>query len=385
MDIIKRYKDNNGNTAGYEVVDNGIYKNISLETALQLRNRIRNASVVKVGNNEEFRANKGKHIETVVNLNAIKVSRKKLPTLRNKNTVSNNNEEFNGKQYINVCREIRRYALSNKLEIDTRPHKSNAGLNTNLFKLIEACDIGLREFICGYLSVLQPYSLSKFQESNQKNVDKDNIWLCDINYGISMVIKINKSDKQRPVVVSFHESNKGNKYRHGCGNKISGKCAVLADYQNKNTLGYNVSFVVQRGFIRYTIETSVEHVINGVAMVDYGRIKYKLDSLINILFDRIRDGYLSKYNDGIPVIIDDKQSNKLSFMSLGFATVNNICLMLDLYSQYTDRESRSAIVEMSTTIIEEIPDYKAKEIRIALRERYGGSNNKLYKIIDNML
>lgn len=61
------------------------------------------------------------------------------------------------------------------MTIERREHKSNGERNTYLFKVIEACGISVKDFITGYLSVLQPYSLEYFQGS--KVLGKNNIWV----------------------------------------------------------------------------------------------------------------------------------------------------------------------------------------------------------------
>lgn len=63
---------------------------------------------------------------------------------------------------LNVCRKIRKYAALGLITIDHRKHKGNNGLNIHLFQAIEACGISCDKFICGYLSVLQPYALEPF-------------------------------------------------------------------------------------------------------------------------------------------------------------------------------------------------------------------------------
>lgn len=66
-----------------------------------------------------------------------------------------------GSTFINVCRIVRKKASEKKIVVEQNAHKSNDGRNIHLFKLIEACNLSVNDFVNEYLSVLQPYSLEK--------------------------------------------------------------------------------------------------------------------------------------------------------------------------------------------------------------------------------
>ena len=370
------YTISNGRTTGY----------IDVDAAKMWSDEIDNAILL---DNGDFRAKKGKHIEIVEETGLGRIYNKNKLNIVNKQQGNKNKYNvYYGKDYINICRNIRKYALSDNIEIDTRPHRSNDGNNVHLFNLIKACGLELKEFVCGYLSVLQPYTLSAFQKSKQGNQvnARENIWVSDLGYRIAMVIKINVSDKEKPIIVSFHESNISSKYTSGVVHiPKDGKCAVIVDKVEDAGLGYSVEYSIQRGFIRYTIQSCTTQVNKDIALVDYNEIKSKLDNSMNNIFIKIRDTYLGRSNSNkVLVLGDDKDGSKLSFMSIGFASVNNICLMVDLYSQYTDASSRTVLVDMCFRMLSEIRIERIEEIRHALKTRYGSSNNGLYRSIMQM-
>ena len=87
-------------------------------------------------------------------------------------------KDYFGKDFIKVCRKIRKYANANRLKLDTKPHQANEGRNIHLFKVIETCGVSLHDFVRGYLCNLQPYSLTAF--NNGTETSKYDIWLCDV-------------------------------------------------------------------------------------------------------------------------------------------------------------------------------------------------------------
>lgn len=66
----------------------------------------------------------------------------------------------------------------------------NAGNNVRLFKVIEECGYSLEEFIGGYLSCIQPYSMEKFK-TKIGNEDATKLhWMLDVGYRHSLLIKV---------------------------------------------------------------------------------------------------------------------------------------------------------------------------------------------------
>ncbi len=380
MEIVKRHKDSNNRVIGYTVRDNNIEKYLNANVVQALFGQITNATILPNG---EYRANKGCSIETVIDTKNL-LSIQNPATLATVHDTTMDNIEYYGKDFINACKRIRKYAFEGKLSISKDTHEANNGANVHLFKLIEACGIGLEDFIKGYLSVIQPYSLSKFQGS--KKLESGNTWLADIGYKIIMVIKIRETNKEKPMVVSFHESNIHGNFTSGQKIFSDKPCAVLVDKVTQLINGYSVDYTVQRGFIRYNINSATALYNNGVALVKFHDIKEVFDNTMQLMFEQLQQNYIDAENSEAPVVIKRTDTGKLSFMSIGFATVNNVYLLLDLFAQYTDFKSRSILVEMTNNLIEEMPLNKKEELKIALEHKFGSNyNNKLYGVIQTLI
>lgn len=199
MKILKRYKNDFGQTVGYRIeiqTNKGTMGNdFTVEETIVFRNRIKNATLLS---NSEYIAKKGCKIETqriheTKTTKPVKVASPTMP------------KDYYGKEYIKVCRKIRQYANANRLKLDTEPHQANGGRNIHLFKLIETCGVSLHDFVRGYLCNLQPYSLKAFDDGTETS--KYDIWLCDAGYGVQFIIKIDTINQYNPAVVSSHESN----------------------------------------------------------------------------------------------------------------------------------------------------------------------------------
>lgn len=160
MIMVRRHKSEDGRLLGYTIKDNSTVSFVDYEKAIALSPFIENAVLQK---NNVYRAKSGNTIETVVEYtNSSKKTRgTNLPALKKNINPKNANNisslDYYGKDFIFICRKIRKYAYSNNIVIDTTPHKSNMGRNTHLFDLIKLCDINLKVFIKRYLSVIQPY------------------------------------------------------------------------------------------------------------------------------------------------------------------------------------------------------------------------------------
>lgn len=368
MIILKRHKDSNGNTVSYTLSNDGNIINMSSADTIKLSSLITNAYLTS---NNEFRAKAGYSIETVVDTSNLSIR---------KNTklekVSNNiGLDYYGKEFINICRRIRTYAISKKVRVDKGRHRSNKGLNLNIYKLIETVGVDLDSFIIGYLSCIQPYCLSHFKKAPDKH-----IWLTGIGYNIALVIKIDESDKNSPLVISFHDSNKLGVSKKLNNTFDSKPCAVLIDSYKIVNNQYIVNYTVQRGFIRCNDLTSVtKYLNNDIALVSYKDISSIFDTILRNIFNNLQSNYL----DINSIVNFDAKS--LSFMSYGYHTTNNICMLIDLYSVYTDTVSRSAIVDIGINLIDELSVSKKSELKLALAERYSNYSNNLLDTIRGYL
>ena len=376
MRILKRYKNDSGQTIGYRIEQRtktaSMENDYTVEEAIVFRNRIKNATLLS---NSEYIAKKGCKIETQ-RVNTTKTTKIAKPVKVASPTMP---KDYFGKDFIKVCRKIRKYANANRLKLDTKPHQANEGRNIHLFKLIETCGVSLHDFVRGYLCNLQPYSLTAF--NNGTETSKYDIWLCDVGYGVQFIIKIDTINQYNPVVVSFHESNVGGIAIYGGNNFANKKCAVFVEDLDEKPMGCYAIFTVQRGFLVATINSKVDYYNNDFALVDEIVINrectYMLDNIINL----INTKYLSASSSALAW--NTVRLNKMSFMSLGFEKTNNICLLFDLYEQHqNDASFKKALVTLAFEIFSKSTDSYRKELLTALGIKYKGLDNELYKAIE---
>lgn len=369
MVILKRIKSGS-KVVKYIVEDNGRTVELDASVVIGAAPLVMNATLES---GVDFRAKAGCHIETV-QLKDIGIQQRQVLSVVD--NTQNSGLDYYGKEFISVCRKIRDYAKSGKIVVDMNRHRSNDGLNVNMFKLIEACDISVKDFVTGYLSVIQPYSLQRFMK--ETNIGANNIWICDIGYRVKMVIKLNDSNRNKAVVVSFHESNVFGKYNQGSVDFSDKLCAVFVDRVEKVDSYYSVDYTVQRGFLRHSIHSVASYFSNGVALIDYKYIKSRFTETMTYIFDSLYKVYGEPSGS---FVLRELSFNRLSFMSQGYDTVNNICYLIDLYSMYTDAKSRAVFVDVVNNLVNEVTDEKLSEIRTALVEKYGNFDNKLYKAV----
>lgn len=296
-------------------------------------------------------------------------------------TIIDRNEAlYTSKEHINICRKIRNYASAGKLIIDTSKHTSNKGLNTHLFKLIEECGIDVKTFITGYLSCLQPYNLRPFQSGKHQEI-QNQTWLCEFGYKVDIVIKLNETNKEKPIIISFHES----KFTSSNIDLKSKPCAVIID----RVLGsgdniYNVEFTIQKGFIRRKINCSTRYLSKDTALINYKYIESEFLSVMQLIFDEMSSLY-GDSNRIDSININNKRLNTFSILSYGYSAVNNLIMFIDMYDKYTDNKSRMAFASVASEIIFEIPTQQFENIKDALESKYANYNNSLYLTIRDSL
>lgn len=378
MKIVKRHKNEYGEVIGYTLDDNGMLVYYDYIQAISRQNMITNA---KLRQNGDYIANKGEHIETVVD------SLKLIPIKKVRHDVVDTiNISFYGIQFIDVALKIRNYASLGKIEVDLTKHKSNNGLNTHFFKIIEACGIKVKDFVTVYLSNLQPYSLKKFMPS-KKDIRPNNIWLSDVGYKVALVIKIDETRKERPLVISFHEGNIGGHSTILATEFDNMPCAVF--YNRISDVGnneYEVEYNVQRGFINSRMKSTTKYIATGkgYALVNYSKIKNKFNNILSSEVSRLIKFY-SESNDSevVASIQDNTVYNKVSFTSLGFNDINNLSMLIDMFAVCKGTQERLLVTEITSNILDEIPAVRLREIQAALRDKLSGSRNKLFLLIDS--
>lgn len=211
--------------------------------------------------------------------------------------------------------------------------------------------------------------------------------MCDIGYRVKLVIKLSNINNSEAILVSFHESNivKSTGITQSLGMKdFSGNpCAVIVDKcrefagRNTNSKKYEISFTVQRGFIRTTINYITEQYNKGVALINYDVIKDKYQSKM----DKILDNLMESYYDGSSIIDIKMEMKKVSFLSIGYSPINNICLMVDYFNTYTGKDDRMIIMEVVNNLLSEMPLESIDDLKCALNSKFGrivNYDNQLY-------
>lgn len=384
MKILTRHKDKNNRTIAYTIIHDNKTQKLPAEAVQQFHEYITNAILLFNG---EFRAKEGCTIATEVDTSYL------MPTsLFNTNTSvqkpnsSYSQYNFYGKNMINICKKIRIYANLGKIKISYEPHKSNNGNNLHLFELIKLCNINVDDFIIGYLSNIQPYSLEPFQGKKSSDI-KNQIWLRDVCYGTVLIIKINTENKDAPLIISFHESNLNGNFYSTHKDMRNKPCAVLLDNTSDALFdtgcGYRINYTIQRGFIKYRVNALVQICDNGVALVNYNDIIQNYNDIIRNILKQLYETYNTN-NEPLKTL--ELQFDRLSIMSSGFNTVNNICLLIELYAKYTDVTSRATMIGLLDSIISELPNYHKLDVLSAMKLKFGPTySNKAYLFVIKQL
>jgi hypothetical protein len=281
-------------------------------------------------------------------------------------------QDYHGKEFVNICKKIRRYAIAGRFKISTENYNSDKVRKIDLFKMIEACGVDVEMFVSEYLSVLQPYCLHQFK------TDEENIWICDMGYNYQMVIRLNVCDKENPMIVSFHESNDRIKKSY-----FDKPCAVFVEHAQGIDAEYLVDYIIHDGFIKTDISTFTSAYKDSIALVDYWQIENYKSANINQFLKQIAellsdDEYLEEQN---PVVLGKKEFGCMSFLSYGYNHVNNICMLIDLYSLYKDKMSFSILAELTDGILSNMSENEIEKLQIKLKSQYDNKKNKLYEAI----
>lgn len=192
-----------------------------------------------------------------------------------------------GGRFVDDCRAIRRLAAANRIDIR---FEGGMGSDLGLVKLLESCGVSITAFLQGYLGALQPYSLEFFWQSNT------NTWLINLGYRTELLLELceDSNGQYLSLVLSErHLLRSGEMLTQSLDkeNFLDKPCAVLIDRKGfpsgvVGDLRTEVTFIVQRSFIRSNIKDRVKNIQNGVALVEYKTIRdvYQ-DRLSEILND----------------------------------------------------------------------------------------------------
>lgn len=229
-------------------------------------------------------------------------------------------------EMVRVCKEIRKLARLDRLQLDTTVHRS--GLNKHLYSYIEYCGMDIKEYIKEYLSNLQPFMLERFASQ-----EPDDNYLCvlDNMYRVSLYIKIDKTFGNE-VVVSFHENNKRGiaKENNMIRNNPERMVPVLAEEicaQIDGSAKEEIRILIQRGMLLLPIRVMGQRCENGVYIVNARDIETPILDQCN---QYLRDMYTSDLDlaalDRVELF---SVLHQISFTSYGNTVFSNISLLID--------------------------------------------------------
>lgn len=229
-------------------------------------------------------------------------------------------------EMVRVCKEIRKLARLDRLQLDTTVHRS--GLNKHLYSYIEYCGMDIKEYIKEYLSNLQPFMLERFASQ-----EPDDNYLCvlDNMYRVSLYIKIDKTFGNE-VVVSFHENNKRGiaKENNMIRNNPERMVPVLAEEicaRIDGSAKEEIRILIQRGMLLLPIRVMGQRCENGVYIVNARDIETPILDQCN---QYLRDMYTSDLDlaalDQVELF---SVLHQISFTSYGNTVFSNISLLID--------------------------------------------------------
>ena len=187
----------------------------------------------------------------------------------NENVITVSEAENNGvsMRMVRVCREIRKLAKLDRIQLDETVHRS--GLNKHLYSYIEYCGMDVKNYIKDYLSNLQPFMLERFPSQEPAG---NYICVLDHMYRVSLYIKLDKSFGNE-VIVSFHENNKRGiaKENNMIQNRTNQLVPVFAEEICARIDGApkeEIKILVQRGMLLLPIRLMGQKCENGVYIVN---------------------------------------------------------------------------------------------------------------------
>ena len=229
-------------------------------------------------------------------------------------------------EMVRVCKEIRKLARLDRLQLDTTVHRS--GLNKHLYSYIEYCGMDIKEYIKEYLSNLQPFMLERFASQ-----EPDDNYLCvlDNMYRVSLYIKIDKTFGNE-VVVSFHENNKRGiaKENNMIRNNPERMVPVLAEEicaRIDGSAKEEIRILIQRGMLLLPIRVMGQRCENGVYIVNARDIETPILDQCN---QYLRDMYTSDLDlAALEQVELFSVLHQISFTSYGNTVFSNISLLID--------------------------------------------------------
>lgn len=272
-------------------------------------------------------------------------------------------------EMVGVCREIRKLAKLDRIQLDETTHRS--GLNKHLYSYIEYCGIDAKSYIKDYLANLQPYMLQRFSSQEPSS---NFICVLDHMYRISLYIKIDKSFGKE-VIVSFHENNKRGiaKENNMIRNKPDYLVPVFADEicaRIEGAVKDEIKVLMQRGMLLLPIRVMGQKCENGVYIVNEQELETPIIEQCN---QYLRDMYTSDLDlEALDQVELFSVLHQISFTSYGNTVFSNISLLIDNLALQKSVIGKKAADFALVTYVDHLifDDDQAKELMELLDEKY---------------
>lgn len=285
---------------------------------------------------------------------------------------------------VRVCKEIRKLAKLDRLQLDESVHRS--GLNKHLYSYIEYCGMDVKEYIKEYLSNLQPFMLERFP--SQEPADNF-ICVLDNMYRVSLYIKLDKTFGNE-VIVSFHENNKRGiaKENNLLRDKKERLVPILAEEicaKIEGSTREEIRVLVQRGMLVLPIRIMGQRCENGVYIVNERDIETPILDQCN---QYLRDMYTSDLElEALDKVELFSVLHQISFTSYGNTVFSNVSLLIDNLAMQKSVIGKKVADFALITYVDHllINTDQAKELVELLDEKYKVKSQKGIELILNRI
>lgn len=300
----------------------------------------------------------------------------------NENVITVSEAENNGvsMRMVRVCREIRKLAKLDRIQLDETVHRS--GLNKHLYSYIEYCGMDVKNYIKDYLSNLQPFMLERFPSQEPAG---NYICVLDHMYRVSLYIKLDKSFGNE-VIVSFHENNKRGiaKENNMIQNRMNQLVPVFAEEICARIDGApkeEIKILVQRGMLLLPIRLMGQKCENGVYIVNEQDIETPIIDQCN---QYLRDMYTSDLDlEALDKVELFSVLHQISFTSYGNTVFSNMSLLIDNLAMQKSVIGKKAADFALITYVDHlyIDADQAEELIELLDEKYKVKSQKGIELI----
>ena len=179
MKVVNRVRNNDKETIGYDINDNGVVKFIPAETASSMYtygvfDNVEQYGKILRGRNCRIPV---RVVNDAINVPIIGVHREPEES------------DVYGKETVDICLRLRKAIRAGRLKVDMAVHKANGGRNVQYFNFIRACGYDVQEFILKFLYDLQPCMVRLIDKKNMGDGINAMQVILATGYNLNMYIK----------------------------------------------------------------------------------------------------------------------------------------------------------------------------------------------------